>query len=80
MLAETLLAKAAQLSPGDLDIHEKWQDCQLRNLRQRIAKTKDPDAAKVLRREYFLKDVDFCIAACGPRRLECPVHEEELGG
>jgi tetratricopeptide (TPR) repeat protein len=58
--AEKLLAKAAQLSKDDPEVQEKWNDCQLRYLRQKIAKTKDPDAAKVLRREYFQKDVEFC--------------------
>jgi tetratricopeptide (TPR) repeat protein len=57
--AEKLLAKAYQLSNGDVDIREKWEDSQLRELRQRIAHIKDPEAKKKLQAEYFEKNVEF---------------------
>ena len=43
--------------PGDVDIREKWEDCQLRHMRQRIAQTRDPEARKKLERQYFEKEV-----------------------
>jgi tetratricopeptide (TPR) repeat protein len=57
--AEKLLAKAYELSDGDNDIREKWEDSQLRGLRQKIAHTKDPEAKKRLQGEYFEKDMQF---------------------
>ena len=35
--AEKLLAKAYELSKGDNDVREKWEDAQIRALRQKIA-------------------------------------------
>ena len=57
--AEKLLAKAYQLSNGDNDIREKWEDSQIRGLRQKIAHTKDAEAKKRLQAEYFEKDMQF---------------------
>ena len=58
--AEDLLAKAYELSDGDTDIREKWEDAQLRHLRQRLAKTHDPAAKKKLQQEYYEKDLAVC--------------------
>jgi len=58
--AEDLLAKAYELSDGDPDIREKWEDAQLRHLRQKIAKVKDPEKHKKLQQEYFERDLEFC--------------------
>ncbi len=58
--AEQLLGKAYQLSDDDPDIREKWEDAQLRSLRQKIIHAKDPKEAAMLRRRYFDKDVEFC--------------------
>ena len=58
--AEKLLAKAFELSDGDEDIREQWEDAQLRHMRLQIAQTKDADAVKKLRKEYFKKDVALC--------------------
>jgi tetratricopeptide (TPR) repeat protein len=57
--ADPLLAKAFELSDGDADIRDKWQECQLRFLRQEIGGTKDPETKKKLQQEYFEKDVEF---------------------
>lgn len=57
--AEGLLAQAFELSDGDADIREKWEDCQLRRLRQKISQTKDPEAKKKLQAAYFEKDMEF---------------------
>lgn len=56
--AEELLAKAFELSDGEETIREKWEDCQLRNMRQTIAHTKDPDARKRLEAKYFHMDME----------------------
>jgi tetratricopeptide (TPR) repeat protein len=56
--AENLLAKAYELSDNDADIREKWEDAQLRHLRQKITLAKDPNAKKKLQEEYFEKDLE----------------------
>ncbi len=55
--ADDLLAKAFELSDGDQDIREKWEDCQLRRLRQRIIKTEDPEAKKQLQKDYLVREI-----------------------
>lgn len=57
--AKELLAKAYKLS-GNADIREKWEDAQLRHLRQRIVLAEDPEAKKKLQTEYFEKDLEVC--------------------
>ena len=57
--AEKLLAKAYELSNGDNDIREKWEDSQIRGLRQKIAHTKDPEAKKKLQAEQLDKEMRF---------------------
>ena len=58
--SEELLAKAYEVSDGDPDIREKWEDAQLRHLRQRIGAATDPEAKKKLQAEYFERDVQAC--------------------
>ena len=59
--AEKLFAKAFELSGGDEEIGEKWEDAQLRNLRLQIIQSQDdPETAKTLRAEYFQKEVELC--------------------
>jgi len=58
--AEPLLAKAYELSDGNSDTREKWEDCQLRNMRQKIAHAKDVETKKGLQSEYFEKNIEFC--------------------
>jgi tetratricopeptide (TPR) repeat protein len=55
---EEVLAKAYEVSDGDPDVREKWEDAELRHLRQRISTAKDPAQKKKLQAEYFEKDVD----------------------
>jgi tetratricopeptide (TPR) repeat protein len=57
--AEKLLAKAFELSDGNSDIREKWEDAQIRDMRQKIAQTKDPEARKKLQAQFFEKDLEF---------------------
>ncbi len=56
--AEELLAKAYQLSGEDPDIREKWEDAQLRHLRQQMALAQDPATKMKLETEYFEKEVE----------------------
>ncbi len=56
--AEELLAKAFEVSDGDQEILEKWEDTQLRRLRQQIARTEDENARKTLERQYLKKEVE----------------------
>jgi tetratricopeptide (TPR) repeat protein len=56
--SEAVLAKAYELSDGDEDIREKWEDAELRHLRQKIAATKDPEKRKKLEAQYFEKDLE----------------------
>ncbi len=58
--AEELLSKAYELSDGDPDVHEKWEDAQLRRFRQRIAHAEDPEVKKKLQEEFFQKDLEAC--------------------
>ena len=58
--AEEILAKAYEVSDGNIDIREKWEDAQLRHLRQRISLTKEPTAKAKLQREYYEKDLVVC--------------------
>ncbi len=51
--AEELLAKAYEVSDGDADIREKWEDAQLRHLRQKISRAKDPAAKKKLQSQVL---------------------------
>lgn len=59
---EELLAQAFEMSDGDPDIREKWEDAQLRRLRQKLAAAKDPVVKKKLQQEYFEKDMEACKA------------------
>jgi tetratricopeptide (TPR) repeat protein len=58
--AEDVLAKAYEASDGDADIREKWEDAQLRRLRQKIARAPDATAKAKFQREYFEKDLVVC--------------------
>ncbi len=56
--SESLLAAAYKIADGDLDIREKWEDSQLRYLRQKVTRAKDPAVKKKLQAEYFEKDME----------------------
>lgn len=56
--AEDLLATAFELSDGDADVREKWEDAQLRHLRQRMTQASDPKVKKKLQEEYFERDME----------------------
>ncbi len=58
--AVEVLAKAYKVSKEDPDVREKWEDAQLRHLRQKIAKAKDPEKRTKYQRAYFEKELDVC--------------------
>jgi tetratricopeptide (TPR) repeat protein len=55
---EELLARAYEVSDGDPDIREKWEDAELRHMRQRLTLIKDPNAKKKLQAVFFAKDLE----------------------
>ena len=55
--AEEILAKAYEVSGGDPDVRERWQDTELRHLRQKIARTKDEQERKKHIRAFHEKDL-----------------------
>ncbi len=54
--AEKLLAKAYELSDGDNDVREKWEDSQLRALRQKIARRQRPRGEERSSRAEYLRE------------------------
>jgi tetratricopeptide (TPR) repeat protein len=56
--AEAVLAKAYRVSNEDPEVRDKWQDTQLRYLRQTIAKTHDLEKKKKYQRAYFEKELE----------------------
>ncbi|MCE5267844.1 MAG: hypothetical protein LLG00_08155 [Planctomycetaceae bacterium] len=57
--ADAVLRKAHQLAPDDPDIRDKWDDCQLRRLRQGIVKASDPESKKKLEQQYYEHEVQI---------------------
>jgi tetratricopeptide (TPR) repeat protein len=71
--AEEIFAKAFEVSGGNLDVQEKWEDTQLRALRQQLVRLKKraqegDEAAKTdykrVRKELGDKDLEICKKRC----------------
>ena len=62
--AEKILAQAFEHSDGDVEIREKWEDAQLRHLRQKISLIEDPFEKKQLEKSYFSKELEVCKNRC----------------
>jgi len=62
--AEEILAQAFEISNGDLDVREKWEDVQLRGFRHKIINTADPHKKKELQQEYYQKELQFFKKRC----------------
>ena len=58
--AEDVLAKAFEVSDGDIDMRERWEDAQLRHMRQKIGRAHDPATRAKLQHEYYEKDLEVC--------------------
>jgi tetratricopeptide (TPR) repeat protein len=68
--AEEVLGRAFEVSNKDADIREKWEDVQLRGLRQQMTKAQDKAEAsgaeedqeqfEDLRQQFNAKDLEFC--------------------
>jgi len=68
--AEEVLSRAYEVSKGNLDIREKWEDVQLRHLRQQMTRIQQEaeqsgseeaqQRFQELRGQYQVKDLEFC--------------------
>ncbi len=57
--ADEIMAQAFDISDGDPDVREKWEDVQLRGMRYKIIHTADPAQKINLEQEYYHKELDF---------------------
>jgi tetratricopeptide (TPR) repeat protein len=55
--AEEVFAEALEVSQGDPDVRERWEDAQIRRLRQQHAQAEDEETKRQLRREYLEKEL-----------------------
>lgn len=62
--AEEVLAKAYEISDGDLDVRDRWQDAELRHLRQQVAQASDEQSRKKLLRLFHEKDLQVHKERC----------------
>lgn len=72
--AEEVLAQAYEVSDGDPNVRERWEDAQLRHLRQQVSaaerelQEKATESAKAkykqLKKELHKKDLEFCKNRC----------------
>jgi tetratricopeptide (TPR) repeat protein len=62
--AEEILAQAFEISNGDPDVLERWEDAQLRNFRNKINHTQDPVKKKELQQQYYHKELDYFKRRC----------------
>ena len=59
--AQEVLRQAYEASGGDLDVREKWEDAQLRRLRQKVLTAEKPADKQDFQREYSEKDLECCL-------------------
>ncbi|MGW8256998.1 MAG: tetratricopeptide repeat protein, partial [Thermoguttaceae bacterium] len=62
--AAKVLEKAYEISNGDPDVREKWEDAQLRHFRHVVDKTDDPAKKNKLQQAYYIKELEFCKKRC----------------
>ncbi len=62
--AEKILARALEHSDGNIDIREKWEDAQLRNIRQKISQIDDPAEKKKQEKRLFVQELEVCKNRC----------------
>ena len=62
--AEEVFARALEASGGDVDVRERWEDTQLRHLRQQMNRTEDEQTREKLRKELIEKGVIFYKNRC----------------
>ncbi|MHC4178134.1 MAG: tetratricopeptide repeat protein, partial [Planctomycetota bacterium] len=62
--AEEVFAGAYDASEGDPDIRERWQDAELRHLRQQIANADDREAKEKLLEQFHEKDLQVHKERC----------------
>ena len=76
--AEKILAQAVEHSDGNVDIREKWEDAQLRHLRQKISRIEDPVERKKQEKRLFAKELEICKNRC-ERYPNNPLFRFDLG-
>ena len=62
--AEEILAQAFEVSGGDPDVRERWDDAQLRTFRHKIINTTDLAKKRELQQEYYYKELDYFKRRC----------------
>jgi tetratricopeptide (TPR) repeat protein len=62
--AEEILAQAFEISGGDPDVRERWDDAQLRTFRHKIINTTDLAKKRELQQEYYFKELDYFKRRC----------------
>lgn len=62
--AAEILAQAYEISNGDPDMREKWEDAQLRHFRHLVINTADPVKKSRLQQEYYQKELEFYKKRC----------------
>jgi tetratricopeptide (TPR) repeat protein len=62
--AAKILAQAVEHSNGDVEIREKWEDAQLRHLRQKISRIEDPSERKKQEKTLFEKELEVYKNRC----------------
>lgn len=76
--AERILAKAVEHSDGNVDIHEKWEDAQVRHFRYKITRIEDPVEKKKQEKLLFAKELEICKNRC-ERYPNNPLFRFDLG-
>jgi tetratricopeptide (TPR) repeat protein len=62
--AEEVFANAFEASDGDPDVRERWEDAQLRHLRQQIVQCEDEQTRLKLRKEFIQKELALYQNRC----------------
>jgi tetratricopeptide (TPR) repeat protein len=62
--AEDILSRAFDVSDGDADVLDKWEDIQLMHYRYSILHAKDIGKKKALQAEYYKKELEYYKRKC----------------
>jgi tetratricopeptide (TPR) repeat protein len=76
--AEKVLARAFENSDGNVEIREKWEDAEVRHLRQKISRIADPEERKRQEKRLFAKELEICKNRC-ERYPNNPLFRYDLG-
>ena len=62
--AEEVFARALEASDGDVDVRERWEDAQLRHLRQQMNRAGDDETRKEFRKQLIEKELGVYKNRC----------------